>query len=65
VAGNEADALAAHQGRHAFYGLDQVGGLRKALELGAPRNTKEPPYCLGAAPALMGVGRLFRSDRAY
>lgn len=65
MAGNEAEPLAAHQGRHCLDGLDQAGGLRKALELGAPRNTKEPPYCLGAAPALMGVGRLFRSDRAY
>ena len=65
MAGNEADALAAHQGRHAPYGLDSVGGLREALELGAPLNSKESPRCLGSAPVLMGVGRLFRSDRAY
>jgi len=65
VTGNEADALAAHRGRHAPYGVDQVGGLREALELGAPLNSKESPYCLGSARVLMGVGRLFRSDHAY
>jgi|GEM_PF-4247272 len=34
--------------------MDQVGGLREALELGAPLNSKESPYCLGAARVLMG-----------
>jgi hypothetical protein len=58
VAGNEADALAAHQGRHAPYGLDQVGGLlRKAFELGAPLSTKETTLLLGVRPGSDPLGR--------